>query len=1700
MLDARRKTAHARCWVVLALALAATTGVFGADAPPTPQPARRARDQRFYVQQDSDLRGQLDAADQLARKGAWAEALRLYQALLESPTEAVTPSPNHPSIYRSLKETARHRLARALAGAPADALAEYRGSIDPKARPIYELARRQASPTAFTPLLARYLFSSYGGRAYDFCGDYFFDHGNFDAAHAMWSRLLQYRLDPHVPLAAILLKDAAALALGGDLAAAEQRLAQVEKGHGAEPVTLAGATAPAAQQAVRLRRELASIAPQRGEQPPQDEFFTPGGTLWVQPTPFRSGPGSAAGEDGFRRRGFPVPLPHRPRVRGEVVYLQSRKSIRAVALTDGTRRWRVRLASPVTDAIAPQEWQFAPLVAGQTLLATQGSLACALEVANGNALWQTDLAWREGVAPASDAEPHGRPEPSRAAPLTVLSPPALAGSRLLIAATRVRKEAEAYLLAVDRATGELAWRTFLCSRSAAIFGGMGSAPAQPVLRGTTAYVVTHLGAIAAVDALTGEARWLRRYRSRWPERKEQAVMAGQGWANGPPLMAGTTLLAAPRDNEFLYALDSATGELRWRLPRRQHRYLIGLWRGVVIVSGDQVEAIDVGTGRVRWSSGRIEGQPQGRPAQAGAALFVPTRAGIFRVELDAGSITGRSYLLPREEPGNLIVVGPRLLSSSLTRTACMADAGQAQRLSTQPTPSDVRRAVESHFRAGAWEQAVEAYSQAAGAGGRPWQAARALAAAAARRGAAEALAAEKPREAAALLSQAAALATEQRRQVAARVALAQLSEEQRRWQAAVDTWQQLIADTASTEIDLGEGIELDVHTAARRAIFRIIEAQGAQPYEQHEQKARSLFTAAQRSGRPEAFRAVLGSYPNSSVAWPAAAAILTQQLRSPARAEARRSAQRLIGLFAGSASYPAVLARAAALFEAEADYPSAYRLLLRLRRYGSTKLSVDGAARSAERVAVERLKKKEYAALGDAWGEALELPLAEQWRSGVRLDDLGPIVLRPEGTPPPLVSGRFLVAGKGTMFRRAARFNSVECRRAEDGSEVWSLDVGPWTGQAAYFGDLLILVGHSQCAAVRVRDGRAKWRATVDPRNYPDVRLRKNRALFGSPYRSPEANRIIDVAVEGDRVYAATAGGSLYAFHAATGKRLWSARVQKGEGAVPGSLLATRGVIALCSENPAKLYLFDPTGDPAETRVHAFAGPDARMTDLPVFSRDGKVLFAVLGDHRVQALQLDPLQVLWQQDLDTRIERLLPRRPRDRLVILPDRWGPKKDVVALSPETGEILWRIPPPPNGVQEAFVDKGQLYVCAPTGQEEVNVQAFSLLDGQRRWQTRLPRSVEVVRLEPAADTLVVAYQEPPHQVCFACLDRDSGKLLDTQRVFGSFQADFTIRDGTICAATGRGLYGFGRVSREAATVRLIDLLEKGLRGAGPVSRAAALCVRLGKFDDAQRLLVGAMRREERDHVFAALQRELAGVREARAERWQPVIFAERVPRPLVMEGQMTDAWPLHRSIVMTGEGNIAPVQGARSPARDWEGPDDLAATLSVAWDNRNLYLSVNVTDSVHRNYDSASPRWVGDALMVGIDADNDGGYGDNPLGNDHLFTQALMDKPPREDEQGDPEPDGQYAVQRRDDDSGTVYESALPWKYLRGIAPRPGTTFGLDIAVLDDDGGGTRKMLKWTPGLELHALKRLRGRGFAPAFFGKVILVGGPGDDDE
>ncbi len=107
---------------------------------------------------------------------------------------------------------------------------------------------------------------------------------------------------------------------------------------------------------------------------------------------------------------------------------------------------------------------------------------------------------------------------------------------------------------------------------------------SPAVVGGIVYVGSDDDNVYALDAATGHVRWT--YTT--------------GGAVGSPAVAGDTVYVASGDGR-LYALDAATGHLRWTYTTGDTVGSPAVAGSTVYICGDEVDALDAATGHVRWT-------------------------------------------------------------------------------------------------------------------------------------------------------------------------------------------------------------------------------------------------------------------------------------------------------------------------------------------------------------------------------------------------------------------------------------------------------------------------------------------------------------------------------------------------------------------------------------------------------------------------------------------------------------------------------------------------------------------------------------------------------------------------------------------------------------------------------------------------------------------------------------------------------------------------------------------------------------------------------------------------------------------------------------------------------------------------------------------------------------------------------------------
>jgi len=209
------------------------------------------------------------------------------------------------------------------------------------------------------------------------------------------------------------------------------------------------------------------------------------------------------------------------------------------------------------------------------------------------------------------------------------------------------------------------------------------------------------------------------------------------------------------------------------------------------------------------------------------------------------------------------------------------------------------------------------------------------------------------------------------------------------------------------------------------------------------------------------------------------------------------------------------------------------------------------------------------------------------------------------------------------------------------------------------------------------------------------------------------------------------------------------------------------------------------------------------------------------------------------------------------------------------------------------------------------------------------------------------------------------------------------------------------------------------------------------------------------------------------ASAERMQAQISAgiRKASRPVVVDGRADDLWSESRQYKI---GNVIYLPPSNEA--------DLSASYKAMWDEKNLYVLIDVTDDSLKN-DSDSDMWyLDDCVEVFIDADNSKSesYGDN----DAQYHFDWDKSSPSMDRFQNGKMDGiEFAMVTTE--NGYRTEIKFPWSTL-GAEPSAGKKIGLDVHVNDDDDGGDRdSKLTWR-GKEDNAWE-------TPSVFGTAELAG-------
>lgn len=160
-------------------------------------------------------------------------------------------------------------------------------------------------------------------------------------------------------------------------------------------------------------------------------------------------------------------------------------------------------------------------------------------------------------------------------------------------------------------------------------------------------------------------------------------------------------------------------------------------------------------------------------------------------------------------------------------------------------------------------------------------------------------------------------------------------------------------------------------------------------------------------------------------------------------------------------------------------------------------------------------------------------------------------------------------------------------------------------------------------------------------------------------------------------------------------------------------------------------------------------------------------------------------------------------------------------------------------------------------------------------------------------------------------------------------------------------------------------------------------------------------------------------------------------------------------------------------KKPDNAWKGPADLSGQLRVLWDDRALYLNVDVRDDkyVHALADSAI--WNMDGMQILVDAaresvEKSGKYeislADGAKGPQAWCNYSADASTPT----GEVKDIRIKVTPAADGTGGRRYEIAIPWPRLAPFKPGVGEDLGFSLILNEDDGPGRSSFMGWFSGV--------------------------------
>jgi len=557
----------------------------------------------------SEVIGHLHNALAAQERGEWTDALREYYLVINSSKDFLYKRSglDEERVYIGLKEFCRQQLE----AFPDDGKLAFKTQYEATVKAMYEKAREELDLDTLKMIHFNYSLSAYSGDALLLTANALYESGNFNEAFSYYNRLITKHPEMHQPIAvAYGGLGMCALKIGASvLPILRDRRKELDGAPGDQKIITAGEGGAHVEMPLRqfldgvitkLEGMVGAVA-ESATQTIDISMFKRLQLKWKS----SGNLGIAAYWTGelYGNKLFidPMGSPNGIRVldvnTGKIINVlgstQSRKQNFASKILGGEDLIAHTISEDADNYYAAILYSLKEkTIPGFGLAEHWGTRLLAYKNRTNKMIWYWTDPEEQNISGAPVA---GNEDRQFMGDAYMTSAPVRSGAYLYAGAVRVARPAtlEYYVICIDAATGTMKWRTYIggstppATQHPQIMGGalMPAVGSSVRVANDTVYFTSNIGAVGAVNAVTGDVKWAAKYH------KPPVFFLGNGaavcdplflWhASAPIYLPNVTrkgargqdetipmLVVAPRDSDHLYAFDPETGKRIWDKPMR----------------------------------------------------------------------------------------------------------------------------------------------------------------------------------------------------------------------------------------------------------------------------------------------------------------------------------------------------------------------------------------------------------------------------------------------------------------------------------------------------------------------------------------------------------------------------------------------------------------------------------------------------------------------------------------------------------------------------------------------------------------------------------------------------------------------------------------------------------------------------------------------------------------------------------------------------------------------------------------------------------------------------------------------------------------------------------------------------------------------------------------------------------------------------